>query len=54
MIGKLKIKELRARSQQELDGKFTYGNFHDVILRSGPVPLTIMEERVDDWIAESK
>lgn len=54
MIGKLKIKELRARSQQELGGKFTYGNFHDVILRSGPVPLTIMEERVDSWIAESK
>lgn len=54
MIGKLKIKELRARSQQQLGDKFTYGNFHDVILRSGPVPLTIMEARVDSWIANSK
>lgn len=54
MIGKLKIKELRARAQARLGNDFTYGNFHDVILRSGPVPLTIMEERVDAWIADSK
>ncbi len=52
MIGKLKIMELRAKAQRELGDKFTYGDFHDVILRSGPVPLTIMEERVNDWIAE--
>ncbi|GAA0476690.1 DUF885 domain-containing protein [Parasphingorhabdus litoris] len=54
MIGKLKIMELRAKSQKELGDKFTMGDFHDVILRSGPVPLNIMEERVNNWIAVTR
>ncbi len=54
MIGKLKIMELRAKSQKELGDKFTMGDFHDVILRSGPVPLNIMEERVNNWIAATR
>ena len=54
MIGKLKILELRERAQQKLGAKFTMGGFHDVILKSGPVPLNIMEERVDQWIAKSR
>lgn len=53
MIGKLKILELRRRAQEALGTKFTMGDFHDVILKSGPVPLNIMEERVDAWIAEN-
>ncbi len=54
MIGKLKIMELRTKAQQELGDTFSYGDFHDVILRSGPVPLTMMEERVDAWITENR
>ena len=54
MIGKLKILELRKRAQSELGEKFTMGDFHDVILKSGPVPLNIMEERVDQWISASR
>lgn len=54
MIGKLKIMELRAKSQKELGDKFSMGDFHDVILRSGPVPLNIMEERVNNWIAATR
>lgn len=54
MIGKLKIMELRAKAQNQLGDKFTMGDFHDVILRSGPVPLNIMEERVDSWIAVTR
>ncbi|VAV95092.1 protein of unknown function DUF885 [hydrothermal vent metagenome] len=53
MIGKLKILELRSRAQKKLGDKFTMGDFHDVILKSGPVPLNIMEERIDQWIAAS-
>ena len=52
MIGKLKIMELRERAQAKLGDKFTYGDFHDVVLRSGPVPLAILEEQVDAWIAK--
>ncbi len=54
MIGKLKILELRSRAQDSLGDKFTMGDFHDVVLKSGPVPLDILEERVDAWINESK
>ncbi|SIN59994.1 Uncharacterized conserved protein, DUF885 familyt [Parasphingorhabdus marina DSM 22363] len=54
MIGKLKILELRERAQTRLGDKFTMGDFHDVILRSGPVPLNIMEERIDSWIAGAR
>ena len=50
MIGKLKIMELRDRAQTELGDDFDIRAFHDVILKSGPVPLAIMEENVDAWI----
>ncbi|WP_430387260.1 DUF885 domain-containing protein [Blastomonas fulva] len=51
MIGKLKIMELRERAQKALGPQFQYGRFHDAILKSGPVPLTVLEERIDGWIA---
>ena len=43
MIGKLKIMELRDRAQKTLGDKFNYGAFHDAVLKSGPVPLTVLE-----------
>jgi len=54
MIGKLKILELRTRAQEALGDQFTMGDFHDIVLKSGPVPLNILEERVDAWIASSQ
>lgn len=50
MIGKLKIMELRSRAQTELGDAFDYRGFHDTVLTSGPVPLSILEENVDSWI----
>ena len=53
-IGMLKILELRARAQEALGDDFDIRGFHDVILANGPVPLAILEENIDLWIAESK
>lgn len=54
MIGKLKIMELREKARAELGTRFDIRDFHDVILTSGPVPLSIMEENVGQWIAARK
>nr|WP_315252590.1 DUF885 domain-containing protein [uncultured Duganella sp.] len=50
-IGSLKILELRARAQQALGDKFSYQKFHEVVIGDGTLPLPILEQRVDRWIA---
>ena len=51
-IGMLKILELRNRAQETLGDDYDVRAFHDVVLKNGPVPLAILEENVDAWIAE--
>ena len=53
MIGMLKILELRERAETELGDRFDIRMFHEVILRDGAVPLEVLEELVDAWIAET-
>ena len=50
-IGMLKILEMREKSREALGDKFDIREFHDVFLASGPVPLKIFEQRVNDWVA---
>jgi len=53
-LGELKIKELRAFATRELGDRFEIRKFHDVVLGAGPLPLSILETRVKEWVAEVK
>ena len=54
MVGRLKISDLRDKAQKALGKKFDIRGFHDTVLKSGPVPLDVLEEQVDAWIAARK
>ncbi|MGM0482173.1 MAG: DUF885 domain-containing protein [Pseudomonadota bacterium] len=53
-LGELKIKQLRARAEQQLGDDFDIREFHDAILANGSVPLDILEAQLNDWIAEQQ
>ena len=52
--GELKIKELRARAEQQLGERFDIRQFHAEVLKDGSVPLDVLEEKIDAWIASQK
>ncbi|MDB5792168.1 MAG: hypothetical protein JWQ80_2192 [Massilia sp.] len=53
-IGSLKIMELRRRAEAALGPKFKLPAFHDIVLGEGTLPLSLLEAKVDRWIATSK
>jgi uncharacterized protein (DUF885 family) len=53
-MGQLKILELRDRAKTALGPKFDIRAFHDEVLDSGALPLDVLEQRVDAWIATQK
>ncbi|MGB5816112.1 MAG: DUF885 domain-containing protein [Thermoanaerobaculia bacterium] len=53
-IGELKIRELRAKAEEALGERFDIREFHDVILRHGPVPLPVLESQIDAFIQEAQ
>jgi uncharacterized protein (DUF885 family) len=53
-MGQLKILELRDKAKTALGPKFDIKAFHDEVLDSGALPLDVLEQRVDAWIAAQK
>ena len=53
-IGMNKIIELREHARTQLGAAFDIREFHDVVLKNGPVPLTVLAELVDEYIASNK
>ena len=53
-IGQLKILELRDRAKKALGDKFDIRAFHDQVIDSGALPLDVLDQRIDAWIASQK
>jgi len=53
-IGQLKIRSLRSKAESELGDKFKISDFHNLVLESGCVPLKLLEDKVNAWIAGKK
>ncbi|MEH8017909.1 DUF885 domain-containing protein [Rheinheimera muenzenbergensis] len=53
-IGMIKIIELREKAKTALGDKFDIRAFHDVVLKNGAVPLDVLEQLVDEYIAATK
>jgi uncharacterized protein (DUF885 family) len=53
-VGQLKILELRDRAKAALGDKFDLRAFHDQVLDSGALPLDVLSDRIDAWIASQK
>jgi uncharacterized protein (DUF885 family) len=53
-VGMIRIQQLRRKAETELGARFDIRGFHDTVLGGGALPLTLLEKRVDQWIAREK
>lgn len=54
MMGKLKMQELRAVAERQLGNRFDQRRFHNAIIDQGAMPLPLLEQRINAWIATEK
>ena len=50
-IGMLKILEIRRDAEARLGDQFDVREFHVEVLKDGPMPLSMLEAKIDDWVA---
>lgn len=53
-VGQIRIRQARIRAEQALGPKFDIKAFHEQVLMSGALPLEILDQKVDRWIAAQK
>ena len=51
-LGELAISKMRKEAESQLGERFDLRSFHDRVLESGSIPLPLLQQRVDEWIAE--
>jgi uncharacterized protein (DUF885 family) len=51
-IGEIRLRDIRARAETALGEDFNVRTFHDALLVDGPLPLDLLDQRMDAWIAE--
>ena len=51
-IGQLKIREIRDKAEARLGDRFDVKEFHTQILMDGPMPLSMLEAKIDEWVSE--
>jgi len=53
-IGALTIMRLKDKAKAQLGKKFDVREFHNQVLNTGALPLTVLEKKIDEWISASK
>ena len=53
MLGQLRIVELREKARAAMGDRFNIKEFHNLVLRTGDVPLDVLGREVDAWIASA-
>ena len=53
-IGMIKLLELREQAREELGDEFDIRDYHDIVLKNGAMPLEVLEDVVNDYIADKK
>ena len=54
MVGQLRILELREAAKAALGARFSIKEFHNVVLRGGSLPLSVLAQEIDAWVAATK
>jgi uncharacterized protein (DUF885 family) len=53
-VGEIRLRAVRTRAETELGDRFNVRRFHDALLVDGPLPMDLLDQRMDRWIAEEK
>lgn len=53
-VGARELERLRREAESALGDRFDIRRFHDMVLEAGPLPLTVLNRRVERWLARER